>query len=53
MDLNKVFSLATIAALIGLLVLHPDGAVKSLNAAGGLLNDYVKTVQGSGVRASG
>lgn len=53
MDINRILSLATMAALVGLLVLHPDGAAKVFNAGGGLLNDYVKTVQGAGVAASG
>lgn len=53
MDMNKVFSLATVVALVGLLVLHPAGAAQTLNAAGGLLTSYIKTGQAQGVPTSG
>lgn len=46
MDLKGILTLATLAGLAGLVVLHPDGAAKALATAGGVLNSYVFTVQG-------
>jgi hypothetical protein len=46
MDLNRWFSIATMAGLVGLVVLNYRGATQLFNAISDATINYVRTVQG-------
>jgi hypothetical protein len=46
MNFDRWFTLATMAGLVGLAVLNPQGTTQIIAQAGKSLSDYVTTVQG-------
>ena len=53
MNLNNALSAGLVIILVGLLVLHPQGATQNIEAAGGVLTNLIKVGQAQGVAGTG